>query len=125
MRLRCGQFTAFCGERGYKALPALPLTVAMFLTAVTQRAASYVVMKTASAATATHHEVAGGTDAPPTKHALCKAVRQAAKRRLGLQVQHRKEPLAAAEVVRLVQHVAAPGEDGAVCVSVLCGIPPL
>ena len=101
------QFKAFCEERGYASMPALPLTVAMFLTAVAQQAASYAVVKTASAAIATHHEVAG-CGQPPTKHALCKAVRQAAKRRLGIQVTHRKEPLAATVVVQLVQQIAAP-----------------
>ena len=52
-------FCKFCAEGKYVALPAHPLVVAMFLTAVAKSAASYAVVKTASAAIFTHHEMAG------------------------------------------------------------------
>jgi integrase len=64
----------------------------MFLTAVASAATSYAVVKTASAAIFTHHEMAG-VETPPTKHAMCKSVRAAAKCKLGLKVRNRKEPL--------------------------------
>jgi integrase len=102
------QFLAFCKAGKYTALPAQPLTVALFLTKVAETAESYAVVKTASAAIATQHEVAG-FDSQPTKHPLCKAVRKAAKKAIGLRVQHRKEPLPAADVVSMVAALAPPG----------------
>ena len=98
-------FCKFCAEGKYVALPAHPLVVAMFLTAVAKSAASYVV-KTASAAIFTHHEMAG-VEAPPTKHVMCKGVRAAAKRQLGLAVRNRKEPLTLEDAGAIAQLLLA------------------
>ncbi|GIL92635.1 hypothetical protein Vretifemale_20134 [Volvox reticuliferus] len=96
------QFVQFCGGRQYAPLPASPLVVAMFLTDVAKRAQSYAVVKTASAAIFTHHELAGVVD-PPTKHVWCKGVRAAAKRQLGVAVKNRKEPLGLETVQAIVE----------------------
>lgn len=105
------RFLAFCTTRGYSAVPAAHLTVAMFLA---QRASeaeaageTYAVVKSASAAIATHHDLCG-VGVSPTQHPLCKAVRQAAKRTLGLTVRNRKEPLPF-EVLHALVDTAAPG----------------
>ena len=99
-------FCKFCAEGKYVALPAHPLVVAMFLTAVAKSAASYAVVKTASAAIFTHHEMAG-VEAPPTKHMMCKGVRAAAKRQLGLAVRNRKEPLTLEDAGAIAQLLLA------------------
>jgi hypothetical protein len=101
------EFCAFCVERGYVAVPALPVTVAMFLTVVAKRAQSYAVVKSASAAIFTHHELAG-VAVSPTKHVWCKAVRSAAKREIGLAVKNRKEPLTLEVLVCLVSLLTGP-----------------
>lgn len=106
------RFVAFCKERSYQVVPASPLTVAMFLASTEAAAAAagetYAVVKSASAAVATHYELYGVADSP-TKHPLCKAVRQAAKRRLGLAVQNRKQPLPFSVLEALVEAAAPPG----------------
>ena len=87
------RFVEFTGNRTppRASLPALPLTVAMFLMLLTQHANSYAVIKTASAAIFSYHRVALQED--PCSHALVKAVKDTAKRSIGLAVKNRKEPL--------------------------------
>jgi integrase len=65
--------------------------VCIYLGELSKSAKSYAVVKMASAAISTMHEMSGF--ASPTKHALCKDVRAAAKRALGLLIKNRKEPL--------------------------------
>lgn len=101
-------FQAFCGEGGYRHLPAPPLVVALYLHSVAATATSYAAVKSASAAISTYHEM-NGDASNPTKNLLCKMVRLAAKRRLGVEVKRRKAPLVPAEVERLVAGLAPAG----------------
>lgn len=106
------KFFDFCAARrpAYSALPAKPIVVAMYLHEVAAGAASYSVVKTASAAIYNAHRLACyDEDKIPTNHPFCKAVREAAKRELGTRATNRKEPLALGDLLALVQYLAPPG----------------
>lgn len=63
-------------------LPEHPGVIIMFLMALAQSTSSYTVVKTASAAILTHHELAGVV-VSPVKHGFRENVRAAAKRQFG------------------------------------------
>ena len=88
------RFVAWCKARSppYKCLPAHPLHVAMFLKEIADAAPSYAPVKMASAAIFAAHDVAG-IDDNPTKSAMCKNVRMAAKRRFGIRPTNKKVAL--------------------------------
>ena len=66
-------------------------------------ASSYSVVKTASAAIFNAHKMAGYSEAEiPTKHQMCKSVREAAKRELGTQVKNRKDPVSLETLLAMV-----------------------
>jgi len=87
------RFERFCSVRSPArvSLPTLPMTVAMFLTLITQQASSCAVVKTSYAAIFAHHRMSLMEN--PCSHELVKAVRETAKRSIGLAVKNRKEPL--------------------------------
>lgn len=86
-------FAAWCHAFDYKAIPALPHVVCMYLTSMVQKAGSYGPIKMASAAIYSAHRLAGIDDSRnPTKHVLVKGVRSSAKRRFGTLIT-RKTPL--------------------------------
>lgn len=99
------EFVAWCRQARYRYLPADPMHVAMFLTVVTSKATSYATVKLASAAIFAEHELAAAGP-NPTKHQLCKSVRQGAKRKLGAMVKNRKAPLSVDTLIALVELLA-------------------
>jgi hypothetical protein len=93
-------FEQWCGERRppRQSIPADASTVALFLQSVFERAQrerlSYMVVKGASAAIFCAHELAlVPLQDNPTKSAMAKAVRGAAKRTLGVAKRNQKDPL--------------------------------
>lgn len=86
-------------------LPASHDTVALYMVFLFEHCVEkdhgYGGIKTASAAIFCVHDLAGLTD-PPTKHPLCKLVRESCKRVLGMKVKNRKEPFTAQLMVDLV-----------------------
>lgn len=88
------RFVAWCKSRSppYQCLPAHPLHVAMFLKEIADAAPSYAPVKMASAAIFAAHDVAG-VDDNPTKSAVCKNIRLAAKRRFGVRPTNKKAAL--------------------------------
>ena len=88
------RFVNWCKARSppYKCLPAHPMHVAMFLKEIAEAAPSYAPVKMASAAIFTAHDIAG-IDDNPTKSAMCKSVRTAAKRRFGVRPTNKKAAL--------------------------------
>lgn len=106
------RFQAFCGSRvpPYVCVPAQPVVVAMFLAEVAAGASSYACVKRASAAIYHVHRLAGLPDATnPTKHAMCKMVRECSKRVLGTAVVQRKDPLGLQDLLALVEVFAYTG----------------
>ncbi len=90
------RYRAFCAARvpPRVPVPATPLTVCLFLQLVASEAKSYAVVKSASGAIFTLHEMAlVPASEAPTRHPLAKGIRQAAKRKIGLKLQNQKEPL--------------------------------
>ena len=76
------------------SMPALPVTVALYLQSISREARTYSVVKSASGCIFTAHELALiPAGSIPTKHAICKLVREAAKRRLGLRLVNQKDPV--------------------------------
>jgi integrase len=98
---KIAHFKDWCTRHGYSSLPAQPVHVAMYLTELVASGSSYPPVKAASAAIFTMHQVAGCPQ-EPTKHVLCKNVRAAAKRRFGVAVRNRKEPLSVATCAAIV-----------------------
>ena len=101
-------FRAFCAHFNFEALPAEPRVVAAFLTYRTEVAVaknlSYAVVKSASAAIHTAHELAGFSESDsPTKHPLVKRLRRAAKKRIGIRAVHRKDPIDQTLLLQAVQ----------------------
>ena len=88
------RFVQWCKARSppYKCLPAHPLHVAMFLKEVSDAAPSYAPVKMASAAIYAAHDIAG-VDDNPTKSAMCRNVRLAAKRKFGVRPTNKKVAL--------------------------------
>jgi integrase len=102
------RFVRFCKTVGQQYCPPAPWVVAVFLHVAAKSAASYAPVKAASAAISTHLELRG-VEERPTKSPICKAVRAAAKRRLGAAVQRRKEPLTVEVLVPIVEVLAPTG----------------
>jgi hypothetical protein len=103
-----GRFSTWCVARSPPRcpLPALHVTVALFLCAVAATSNTYAPVKSASAAIFTAHDM--GLAGAPTKHPLCKLVRQGLKRKFGLRLVNRKEPLAPELVVAFAECFASP-----------------
>ena len=90
------RFRRFCGERlpPRKVCPAEPMTVCLFLQLVADSARTYSVVKSASGMIFTLHALAlVPEDKIPTKCAMAKLIRAAAKRKLGLKLVNQKDPL--------------------------------
>ena len=90
------RYRRWCSERvpPRQAVPAEPVTVAMYLQFVANAAKTFSVVKTASGMIYRFHEMAlVPLDQNPTGHRLVAAVREAAHRRLGDQRRRRKDPL--------------------------------
>ena len=87
------RFAQWCAERKPPrcTLPASPFTVALYLTHVGRGAGSYSVVKTASAAIHSAHEVAGHLS--PTSHHTVALARKGLERRIGRAPRNRKAPL--------------------------------
>lgn len=101
------KFARWCAERSPPRcpLPASHVTVALYLVHLFEYCVAkeygYSVIKSASAAIFCVHELAMESSRP-TKHALCKLVRESCKRVLGLKVKNRKEPFTSQMMVDLV-----------------------
>lgn len=106
------RFTAWCTRFRVPALPARPLHVAMFLAETFKYALaqgfSYSVVKAASAAIYQAHRLAGFRDSV-TSHHLVAAVREAAKRHLGLRPKNRKDPISMDLCLKCALELSAPG----------------
>ena len=90
------RYQAWCQARDPPrvAVPAEPVTVAMYLQYIANAATTFSVVKTASGMVYTAHDLAlVPADQNPTSHRLVAAVREAAHRRLGDRRLRRKEPL--------------------------------
>ena len=90
------RFQTWCAQRTPPrvACPAEPLTVALYLQSVAREANTYSVVKSASGMIHSVHELSlVPLESIPTKDPLCKLVRGAAKRHLGLALVNQKEPL--------------------------------
>jgi len=89
---RFGRFRQWCADRCPPrcALPASEVTVALYLQSVLQVATTFSVVKGASAAISTLHEVHGLPS--PTSGLLCSQIRSAAERILGAAPVNRKAP---------------------------------
>ncbi|KAK3264737.1 hypothetical protein CYMTET_26541 [Cymbomonas tetramitiformis] len=91
------RYRSFCAARvpPRVPIPANPITVCLFLQLVTSEAKSYAVVKSASGAPFSLHEMAlVPVGEIPTKHPLAKGIRaRAAKRRIGLKLRNQKDPL--------------------------------
>ncbi|KAK3275506.1 hypothetical protein CYMTET_16369 [Cymbomonas tetramitiformis] len=90
------RFRSFCADRvpPRVPVPATPITVCLFLQLVAFEAKSYAVVKSASGALFSLHEMAlVPVGEIPTKHPLAKGIRAAAKRRIGLKLVNQKDPL--------------------------------
>jgi hypothetical protein len=91
-------FREWCQSKGVSFLPAFPLTVALYLMKLLERAASPSQVLTCSAAIFSHHSVAGLKS--PTDHHLVAMSREIARR--SLQAGQRvKQPLLASHIRRL------------------------
>lgn len=88
-----GKFARWCAERVPPRcpLPAEPFTVALYLTHVGRTAKSYSVVKTASGAIHSAHEVAGHLS--PTGHHTVAMARKGLERKIGRAPVNRKDPL--------------------------------
>ena len=98
------QFTAWCSQRKPPrcSLPAMASTVVLYLQFVANSAASYSVVKAASAAIYTAHSCALVPDElNPTKSPGAKLVRKAAQDRLGTFTRGKKEPVEVEHVVAI------------------------
>lgn len=106
-------FQAFCAERSppRASLPASAGTVAMYLMLVAQNAHTYSVVKTASAAIYAYHRFAASEDERcVTEHPLVCAVRETAKRALGVAVRNRKAPLDIDVLTRFAERAVRSGQ---------------
>ncbi|KAK3244028.1 hypothetical protein CYMTET_46348 [Cymbomonas tetramitiformis] len=120
-----GRFSRWCAARQppRECCPALPVTVALYLRFVMDRADTYSVVKTTSGAIHAVHDVAlVPKDQNPTKTELCKAVREQARRKFGLGVKNRK---AAMPVVLLatgirMYHTDSKGRFSIIRLTVAC-----
>ena len=90
----------------YVSLPAQPVTIAMYLTHVSDIAQSYWVVKAANAAIRAYHDAAGLEDLP-TDAVLCVNVRRAAKRKHGVTVTNKKAPITLEVVIKLCEMLLA------------------
>jgi hypothetical protein len=101
------RFTRWCRHFGYVSLPALPITVAMFLTHLLQRCSryghGYGVLRMASAAIFQAHKLANFHNI--TSHPVVVSVRDCAKRVLVNGYLNRKEPLTRDTCVAVVLHI--------------------
>ncbi|CAL5224725.1 g7457 [Coccomyxa viridis] len=85
-----GYFKEWCADYDLSFLPAAPLTVALYLLMLTQKANSFSIIKMASAAIAAFHSFASQPEV--TTAPIVNAIREHAKRKLPDGV-NKKEPL--------------------------------
>ena len=104
------RFRQWCNQRTppYKALPAEPYVVAMYLRELSTTAPGYSVVKAASAAIFAAHDAAGMED-PPTSSVICKNIRRAAKRQFGVAIVNEKRPMHLLTLKQVVSCLLASG----------------
>ena len=88
------RFVDLCEKRSppRRSLPAAPSTVCLYLMWLGQSANTYSVIRKASGAISTFHEV-GLVEEAPTKHHTVSLIRTALQRKIGVTLVNQKEPL--------------------------------
>jgi integrase len=95
-------FGEWCSVQGLEPLPARPRTVALYLAALARSGAEAVTIQRRLSAISQAHQAAGQQPSP-TSDLLVRQVMRGIRRTLGTAPGHRKAPLTAAELRRLVE----------------------
>jgi integrase len=103
-------FSDWCSAQHLEPLPARPETVALYLAALARSGAEAVTIQRRLSAISQAHQAAGHQPSP-TADVLVRQVMRGIRRTLGTAPSHRKEPLTAPELRRLVE--VTPGETPA------------
>ena len=117
------RFRQWCNQRTppYKALPAEPYVVAMYLRELSTTAPGYSVVKAASAAIFAAHDAAGVED-PPTSSVICKNICRAAKRQFGVAIVNKKRPMHLLTLKQVVSCLLASGSAWDIQVAAFCAV---